>query len=195
MLRTVQLRNTTSDSLTVGEIVLETPQKAGFQVRSECKDLMPGQTCLVSIVWSPIVQGPTSGFLVVHHSGTAKILNIPVQGEYTPADVSDVTSYPKPIAGKGLLVASSQKVAFGDAVDSESAITLTLVNGGDTDLTLKDLSLSVVTPGLAIDPAGCRTGAVIKPDEGLRAHRAAGRRKRSASSRPTCASGMTARAA
>lgn len=165
VLRTVQLRNTTSDPLTINNVTFDSPQKNGFDVRSECNELAAGQSCLVSVVWSPLLPGPTSGFIVVDHSGTSKITNIPVSGEYDPAEVGDVTKYPSPVPGKGLLIASAETANFGDTVNTQSAVTITMVNGGDTDMTLNGMSLSVPTSGLSLDPTGCKSGTKLAPND------------------------------
>lgn len=164
-LRTIQLRNTTSDPIKINNIAFDSPQKDGFDIRSECEELAAGQSCLLSVTWSPLLPGPTSGFIVVDHSGTSQITNIPVQGEYKPTEVTDVSKYPSPVPGKGLLVASLDNIAFGDTVDTQSAVTVTVVNSGDTDLTLNSMSLSVPTPGLSLDPQGCKMGTKLKPNE------------------------------
>lgn len=165
VLKTIQLRNTTSEALTINSVSFDSPQKSGFEVRSACKELAAGQSCLVSVVWSPLVPGPTSGFLVIDHTGTSKLTNLAVEGQYRPSEIDDVSKYPSPVPGKGLLVASKDQVAFGDAVDTESAITVTLENGGDSNLTLKNMSMSVTTPGLSLDPSGCKIGTVLAPSE------------------------------
>lgn len=164
-LRTIQLRNITSETLTVSSVNLDSPQKTGFDVRHDCKELAPGQSCLISVVWSPLLQGPTSGFLVINHSGTSKVMNIPVEGDYKPAAVEDVSAYPEPIPGMGLLVSSATEMDFEEEVDSEVAKTVTLVNDGDADLKITGLSMSVPVAGLNVDPNGCASGTVLKPTE------------------------------
>lgn len=164
-LRSVELRNITSDPLTIGSITFDSPQRTGFEVKGDCKELLPGQSCLVSLIWSPKQEGPASGFLVINHSGTSKVSSVEVKGNYKPAAVSDVTQYPQPIPGQGLLTADKTDIDFGDEVDAESAVTLTLVNAGDSDLTLKNMSLSVVTPGMTLDPLGCKVNQILKPTE------------------------------
>ncbi len=165
VLKTIELRNITSQAIAIEDIKFDSPQKGGFDVRHNCQTLNPGQNCLISVIWSPISQGPASGFIVVRHDGTSQITNIPVKGLYQPVAVQDVTAYPDPIAGEGLLISSAQTIDFGDTVDSESAVTITAVNAGDTNLTIENIKMSVITPGLSVDPAGCQNGTVLKPSD------------------------------
>ncbi len=164
VLKTIELRNITSDAINIVDVEFDSPQKSGFGIRNDCSTLNPGQNCLISVIWSPAAQGPSSGFIVIKHDGTSQVTNIPVKGMYQPTAVSDVATYPDPISGEGLLISSAQSIDFGDAVDSESAITVTAVNAGDADLTIKNIKMSVITPGLSVDPTGCKNGVVLKPN-------------------------------
>jgi hypothetical protein len=163
IIRSVTLRNVTSNQIDIKNLYIDAPAQSGFSLRTDCASLMPAEACIASITWSPIVQGPTSGFLVVEHSGQSRVTNVSITGEFTPDAVSEAEIFPSPIPGKGLLVSNITEVDFGSDVSSISAITLSLVNAGDADLLLTNINLSTTDNGLRIVKKGCVPGHALEP--------------------------------
>ena len=63
--------------------------------------------------------------------------SVSLNGEYNPDGIEEAEIFPEAVPGRGLLVASQKEVNFGDAVSSASTITVSLVNTGDSELTLE----------------------------------------------------------
>jgi len=64
------------------------------------------------------------------------------EGKYEPGAASQVGIFPEAVPGKGLLTASQTDIDFGNSIESTSAITVSLVNVGDTPLNINKIRLS-----------------------------------------------------
>jgi hypothetical protein len=165
IIRSVTLRNVTSEPIDIKNVYIDAPAQSGFTLRTDCESLLPSEACIASIVWSPIVAGPSSGFLVVEHTGQSRVTNVSLNGDFQPETISEAEIFPTPIPNKGLLISSLTDVSFGSDISTLSAITISLVNSGDAELILKDIDLSTSDNGLKIVRRGCVEGLVLAPTE------------------------------
>ncbi len=159
----IVLRNVTSESIDIESIYVEAAEQAGFTFRTDCEKLGPGQACIVTMIWSPILKGQASGVLVVEHNGPTTVASVPLMGEFAPNDVATARTFPEAVPGKGLLVSSQDMVEFGDGIDTSSAITVSLVNVGDAPLTIQDIRLAGSDNGLTLSKSGCANDLVLDP--------------------------------
>jgi len=159
------LRNITSVPIKINEIYVDASDNAGYKLNTECTDLQAGQACIATVSWSPQAQGRSSGVLVIKHDGPAGISSVPLKGEYSPDAVSEAQIFPRAVPGKGLLVASQTEVDFGSDVVTASAITVSLVNAGDTAVNISDIRLSGSDNGISYKEGGCKIGTVLEPIE------------------------------
>ena len=161
----VVLRNITSKPIDIQSIYVEAAEQAGFTFRTDCSKLAPGQACIVTMIWSPILKGQATGVLVVEHSGPTTVASVPLLGEFTPEDAAAAKAFPQAVPGKGLLVASQEKIDFGSGIDTASSVTVSLVNIGDAPVTLKNIGMAGGDNGLSLTQSGCRAKAVLEPVE------------------------------
>ena len=161
----VILRNITSVPIDVSEIYIDAADSAGYELNAECTTLQAGQACIATVSWSPKLEGRSSGVLVIKHNGPAGLSSVPLKGEYQPETVDEAEVFPRAVPGKGLLVASQTSVDFGDEVSTASAITVSLVNAGDTDVNISDIRMSGSDNGLSFREEGCTPGTVLAPIE------------------------------
>ncbi|MBU6236014.1 MAG: choice-of-anchor D domain-containing protein [Alphaproteobacteria bacterium] len=165
IIRSVTLRNITSEKIDVNDLFIDAPEGSGFSLKTDCKALVAGASCIASIVWSPLTKGPTSGALVVQHTGSTGVATASITGEFSPTSTEAAKPFPEPVPGKGLLIASEEKVDFGDGIESQSSITVSLVNIGDAALTLNDIELAGSEQGLKLDQNGCINNLTLEPTE------------------------------
>ena len=163
VIRSVVLRNATSVPLDITSVYIESADKAGFSVKTDCARLVPGQACIGVVTWSPVLAGEASGTLVVDHSGPTKVASIDMTGKFAPTASTEATAFPEAVPGKGLLVASQKDIDFGTGIDSTSAITVSLVNVGDAPLNIKDIRLASNDDGLSISKKGCAVDTTLDP--------------------------------
>ena len=161
----VVLRNITSKPIDIQSIYVEAAEQAGFTFRTDCSKLGPGQACIVTMIWSPILKGQATGVLVVEHSGPTTVASVPLLGEFTPDDAAAAKPFPQAVPGKGLLVASQEKIEFGTGIDTASSVTVSLVNVGDAAVTIKNIGLAGGDSGLSLAQSGCKTKTVLEPVE------------------------------
>lgn len=161
----VVLRNVTSKPIDIQSIYVEAAEQAGFTFRTDCSKLEPGQACIVTMIWSPILKGQATGVLVVEHGGPTTVASVPLLGEFTPDEVSAAKSFPAAVPGKGLLVSSQEKIEFGNSIDTASSMTVSLVNVGDAAVTINDIRLAGGDSGLSLSQTGCRAKIVLEPVE------------------------------
>lgn len=159
----IVLRNITSEPIEIESIYIEAAEQAGFSFRTDCAHLGPGQACIVTTIWSPVLKGQASGVLVVEHSGPTSVASIPLSGEYTPSTVDTAKIFPEAVPGKGLLASSQSEIDFGATVNTASAITVSLVNVGDSTVTLSDIGLAGTDNGLSLSKNGCIQGMQLEP--------------------------------
>lgn len=165
IIRSMTLRNITSQEITINDLFIDAPAASGFTLNENCSVLAPGASCIASITWSPIAKGPTSGALVVQHSGATGVATANMTGSFDPAQTEVARVFPEPVPGKGLLVASEEEVEFGTDVESQSSITVSLVNIGDAPLTLTRMELSGSEQGLKLVRDGCTEDLTLEPTE------------------------------
>jgi len=165
MVEPVILRNITSNPIKIESIAVDGSLNSGFTHSAQCEVLQPGQACLATVRWSPKLNGPSSGVLVVRHDGPTGLASVPLKGEYTPDEVEQAEPFPQAVPGRGLLVASQTEIDFGTDIDTVSTITVSLVNAGDSAMTLNDISIAGSDNGLTIKSGGCSSGMVLDPIE------------------------------
>lgn len=165
IIRSVVLRNITSEPIDVNSIYVEAADQAGYSLRTDCATLKPGQACIVVVTWSPVLKGQATGVLVVEHSGPTTIANVEMDGNFEPESTETAEVFPEAVPGKGLLVSSQEKVDFGSNIETTSAITVSLVNVGDAPMTLNDIEMASTDNGLSISGQGCAPGTILQPVE------------------------------
>ena len=162
----VLLRNRTSEAVDITEVKIDAADNAGFSFTSACPPkLEPAETCSVLVRWSPQAKGLAKGVLLINHSATSKVTQVPISGSFEPEATVSATLFPDTMPDRGLLIADKDKVDFGSGIKGASAITVSLVNAGAGDLTLNALRLAGSDNGLSIGRSGCRAGSVLKPVE------------------------------
>ena len=164
-IRSITLRNKTSDMIDIKNIRMEAPTQSGFSYRTNCESLKAGEACIATIVWSPIVKGQSLANLVIEHTGVTGVTRIDISGDYTPTAPSDAPLYPDTIPNSGLLITDRSEFNFETGVESVSAITASLVNVGDRDLTIQDILLSSQDNGITFGRNGCKSGTVLAPND------------------------------
>jgi len=165
LIEPVILRNITSVPIDISDIYIDGSETAGYKLKTECEKLEAGQACIATVSWSPKLEGRSSGVLVINHNGPAGLSSVPLRGEFTPEAVDEAEVFPKAVPGKGLLVASQTEIDFGSDVATASAITVSLVNAGDTDVNLRDIRLSGSDNGLSFKEEGCTKDTILEPIE------------------------------
>jgi hypothetical protein len=150
IIRSLTIRNITANPITVTDMFIDAPSQSGYDLRTDCETLTSGQACIASILWSPVVEGPSSGFLVIQHDGASAITNIPLSGEFDPRDAAQANIFPSTLPGKGVLVSSETEINFGSGINSQSAITVSLVNVGDAPLSFNAVELAGSENGLTL---------------------------------------------
>lgn len=164
--RAVNLRNRTQDPVSIKGVRFDIADQAGFTMTPECPDvLQSGETCSISITWSPVIKGSTQGVIFVNHSGKSAMTQIDVAGTFQPATTSSATTYPESVPDRGLLIADKDQIDFGSDIKGAAAVTASLVNTGSTDLVIKAIRLSGSDNGLSIARIGCKPGMVLAPVE------------------------------
>jgi len=161
----VILKNITSLPIQIDDIYIDSSESAGYVLNTACDKLDPGQACIATVSWSPKVKGASSGVMVVKHSGPTGLSSVVVKGEYNPSSMQEASIFPEAIPGKGLLVSSQTDVDFGSGIVTASTIAVSLVNAGDTPLTLQDIRISGSDNGLSFRKGGCVKGMVLDPVE------------------------------
>lgn len=165
LIRSVVVRNITSESIDIDAIYIEAAEQAGYSLRTDCSSLDPGQACIVVVTWSPVLKGQATGVLLVEHSGPTRVASVNLDGIYEPETAEPAETFPEAVPGKGLLVASQDSIDFGADINTTSAITVSLVNIGDAPLKIEDLRLANSDNGLSISGRGCGELGVLQPVE------------------------------
>lgn len=163
--RAVILRNKTSKSISISDIHIEAGGQSGYTVNSNCNELATGAACVASVTWEPRQKGPSTGTLIVNHTGATGISTIDLTGSYDPEKSEKADIYPDAVPGKGLLVSSQETVDFGTGVEQSSSITVSLVNVGDVPLTLTGIRMTNPENGVRTEKTGCKVGSVLAPLE------------------------------
>lgn len=165
LIRGIVLRNITSDPIDINSIYIEAAEQAGYSLRTDCSSLTPGQACIITVKWSPVLRGDATGILLVEHTGPTSIASINLSGTFEPTSSSTADIFPQAVPGKGLLVSSQNQIDFGDNIESTSAITISLVNVGDSPMTIQDISMANNDTGLTMGRLGCAAETVLAPVE------------------------------
>lgn len=165
VVRGVVLRNITSDPIDINSIYIEAAAQSGYSLRTDCSRLVPGQACIVTVTWSPILEGQASGVLLIEHNGPTSVASVKLDGEFQPEETVQAKAFPRAVPGKGLLVASQETVDFGTDIATTSAITVSLVNIGDAPLTIDDVAMASGDNGVSISKKGCGPKTVLEPVE------------------------------
>lgn len=163
--RSVILRNVTSKKIAITSIDIESNERAGYSLKSDCEELESGAACIATVTWAPQQRGPATGVLVVNHDGPTGVVSVVLDGEYNPGSASAVGVFPEAVPGKGLLTASQQDVNFGNNIETSSSITVSLVNVGDAPVKLDEIKLSSKDSGVKIAQNGCGVDTVLNPVE------------------------------
>ncbi len=161
----VVLRNITSNEIKISDVYIDSGEQAGYALKTACKALAPGQSCIATVTWSPKAKGRSSGVLVVKHSGPAGLSTVPMKGEYAPEDVVKAEVFPQAVPGRGLLVSSQEGIDFGEGIEKASTMTVSLVNVGDSALKISDILVSGSDNGVSFKEEGCQAGTVLAPVE------------------------------
>lgn len=165
LVESIVLRNITSNPVSISDIFINSSAHAGFTVDADCEELQAGEACIATVTWSPQQKGPATGVFVVKHDGSTGVASVSLSGDYAPDEVDEAEIFPDAVPGKGLLVSSQTEVSFGSAVSSASTIAVSLVNVGDSALTLNGIKLSGSDNGLSVSTNGCAEGLVLEPIE------------------------------
>jgi len=163
--RSVIFRNVTSKVITIESIDIEANDQSGYSYKSDCVELQSGAACVTTVNWAPQQNGPSTGVLTVKHDGPTGIVTVLLDGTYSPTEASQVGIFPEAVPGKGLLTASNTEIDFGTDIETASSITTSLVNIGDTELTLGEIRLANENTGVSILRTGCLPGLVLDPVE------------------------------
>lgn len=163
--KAVILRNKTSKPIEIGEISVEAGAQSGYSVSENCKTLAVGAACVAAVTWTPAQPGPSTGTLVVRHSGPTEVTAIELIGQYDPEEFEKASVFPNAVPGKGLLISSAETVDFGTGITQSSSITVSMVNVGDMPLTLTDIRMSNAESGIRAEKTGCRAGQLLAPLE------------------------------
>lgn len=165
MVEPVVLRNITSNPIKVTDVKINAARGAGYTVETDCDELQAGQACIATVTWSPLQKGPATGVLVVKHDGPTGLSSVTLSGDFAPDEIEEAEVFPDAVPGKGLLVSSQTEVDFGDGIESASTITVSLVNAGDSPLTLQEIKVSGADNGLNVSSKGCSADMVLEPIE------------------------------
>ena len=166
MVKSILLRNRTSDKVNMTGIQIDTPTQSGFAYKTECpQQLAPSESCVIAVTWTPVTKGVSQAVLTVTHSAKSGLTKVDIKGSFDPTAATSAPIYPAAGSDTGVLVSDKDKVDFGTGIKSVSAITVSLVNLGSADLTLKSVGLAGSDNGLSVARSGCRAGTVLKPVE------------------------------
>ncbi|MFH1158295.1 MAG: choice-of-anchor D domain-containing protein, partial [Pseudomonadota bacterium] len=166
LVRSVILSNNASKEMTIKSVALDVPEQSGFSFKSQCPEiLLSGKSCNLVITWLPTSKGLAQGVLTVQHSGKDGMTQAEIRGTLQPDIVKNAALYPEAAPDKGLLISDKEFIDFGSGIKMGSAITVTLVNSGSSDLTIGDIKLSLEDSDLSVSETGCGKGRVLKPVE------------------------------
>lgn len=162
LVKSIIMRNVTSKPINVSKVQVEASTQSGYSLTSDCKELKPGQACMSTVTWSPLTAGKSDGVLVVEHDGATRVASVNLMGNYDPKAATKATMFPEAVPGAGLLVSSQEEIDFG-TVTNEASMTVSLVNVGDEELQIKDISMGSSDKGLTIANTGCKAQTVLEP--------------------------------
>lgn len=164
IVKSVVLRNTTSELITVKNVSIQASSQSGYSLTTDCAELAIAQACIATVTWSPSAKGQAEGVLLVEHSGATRVTSVALKGVYAPVDIQKARIFPEAVPGAGLLVSSQESLDFG-SISNEASMTVSLVNVGDVEMKLDTLRLAGLENGLSIGGSGCQPGTVLEPIE------------------------------
>jgi hypothetical protein len=162
LVKSVILRNVTSELINVDKVYVDASAQSGYSLVSDCKSLKPGQACMSTVTWAPLTTGKSDGVLVVHHDGPTRVASVSLKGSYEPKAAEKAEMFPEAVPGAGLLVSSQEEINF-ETITNEASMTVSLVNVGDQELQIKDISIGSSDKGLTIANTGCKSQTVLEP--------------------------------
>ena len=165
MVRSVVIRNITSNPIAVRDVRIEANDQSGFNLQTNCENLQTGQACLATVSWAPQKKGASTGILIIEHDGPTGVASIKLDGKYDPSIAQAADVFPEAVPGKGLMISSAEEIDFGSGITNNSAMTVSLVNVGDQPLAIQDIRLSNSENGIIVSRTGCRAGTVLAPVE------------------------------
>lgn len=163
--KTVILRNKTSKDIDIEDVVIEAGLQSGFDLSTNCTTLQTGSACVATVNWLPEKKGPSSGTLIVKHSGSTGVSTGEIKGDYSPQASVPAEAFPEAVPGKGLLISSKETIDFGGGITQSSSITVSLVNVGDVPLTVTKIFMTNAENGVRTESTGCRAGTILAPLE------------------------------
>jgi len=164
LVKSIILRNVTSQPIKVSKVSIEASSQSGYTLSSDCKELNVGQACLATVSWSPLTSGQSDGVLVVQHDGPTRVASVNLKGDYAPKKVEKANMFPDAVPGAGLLVSSQEEINF-ETITNEASMTVSLVNVGDQEMQIEDITLASSDKGLSVANTGCRAQTVLQPVE------------------------------
>ena len=164
LVKSVIMRNITSEKIKMGKVFVEAAPQSGYSLTANCDELSPWQACMAAVTWSPMKQGKSDGVLVAEHDGPTRVSSVLLKGDYQPKEVEAASIFPEAVPGAGLLVSSQEEINF-DTVTNEASMTVSLVNVGDQEMQIKDISLASSDKGLTVANTGCHANTVLQPIE------------------------------
>jgi hypothetical protein len=164
LVKSVVMRNVTSIPVNVKNVSVHSADQAGYILKSDCAKLEVGQACVATVTWSPVAKGQSDGVLVIEHDGPTKVASVNLKGSYDPEATEKADMFPEAVPGMGLLISSQEEMDFG-SVDNEASMTVSLVNVGDAEMEISDISLSGTENGLTVAKTGCQVGTILEPIE------------------------------
>lgn len=164
LVKSVIMRNVTSQLINVGKVSIEAAPQSGYTLSTDCGELNAGQACVATITWSPMNSGKSDGVLVVEHDGPTRVSSVNLKGDYQPKAIVKADIFPEAAPGAGLLVSSQEEIDF-EKITNEASMTVSLVNVGDQEMQIKDISIGSADKGLTIANTGCRSNTVLQPIE------------------------------
>ncbi len=164
LVKSVILRNVTSQPINVQKVEVQASEQSGYTLSNDCQKLEAGQACMATVTWSPLAAGQSDGVLVVQHDGPTRVASVNLKGDYKPKTVKKADIFPDAVPGLGLLVSSQEEINF-ETITNEASMTVSLVNVGDQDMQIKNISIGSSDKGLTIANTGCKANTVLKPIE------------------------------
>lgn len=164
LVKSVILRNITSKPIQVKKVSIQAASQSGYSLSTDCEKLDVGQACVTTVTWSPVSKGKSDGVLIAEHDGPTRVASVNLKGSYDPEAVEKASIFPEAVPGEGLLVSSQEELNFG-TITNEASMTVSLVNVGERDLRINDLSLGSSDKGLTVTGSGCKVGQTLKPVE------------------------------
>lgn len=155
IIEALTVKNVSSDPIEIESVSIESSKQSGLSFTHGCNTLQTNQVCLISVKWEPEVEGLSTGFVVIKHSGRNKVKNVTLRGVYQASDAPTASLFPNALPGKGLLISDITEYDFGSDIAHETLLTATLINVGDAPLQFEKIEIAGGTESLEILKRGC----------------------------------------